>query len=251
MSSQPTATRPTSPILAIIGYTLRTCVPARRLLLVLPTLGAVLFGLLSRSSNDPSAVHSFTVNSGAGVHGLILPITCLVIGDAVVGAELRSGTFAFTWLTPVRFSTIVVGRWIGGFLISAMLLAPAVALGAIVAGAPSSVWPAVVAILAGSAAYIALFVAIGVTFKRPVVWSLVVILLIERLLGAVLTGIAQITPGWLAQGTLVGLNHVSGLRRIGIPHGWSAVGRLVIVTAVLLALAVRGVRRVKPASASD
>ena len=244
-----TATR--SPLAAIVRYTVRACVPAQRWLLLLPVAGALLFGLLSRLS-DEAAVTGFARVGGTALHTLILPITCLIIGDALLGAEVRSGVFAFTWLSPVRYATIVGGRWLGGCLIAAAVLAPAAAVSAVVAGAPSSAGPAAVAALAGAGAYLALFVAIGASFKRPVVWSLILVILLERLLGAALAGIAQLSPGWLAQAALVGLTGAEDdLRREGIPHGWAAVGRLVLVALVGLAIAAHRLRSLKPASSAD
>lgn len=240
-----------SPLAAIVRYTIRACVPAQRWLLLLPVAGALLFGLLSQLS-DEAAVTAFARVGGTALHTLVLPITCLIIGDALLGAEVRSGVFAFTWLSPVRYATIVGGRWLGGCLIAAAVLVPAAAASAIVAGAPSAAGPAAVAALAGAGAYLALFVAIGASFKRPVVWSLILVILVERLLGAALAGIAQLSPGWLAQGVLVGLTGAEGdLRREGIPHGWAAVGRLVLVALVGLAIAARRLRSLKPASSAD
>jgi ABC-type transport system involved in multi-copper enzyme maturation permease subunit len=236
---------------AIVGYTLRVCVPARRVLLLLPLAGAVLFGLLSRVSDEP-AVTAFAQVAGTAMHTLILPITCLVVGDALLGAEIRSGVFAFTWLSPVRYRTIVVGRWLGGCLIASAILVPGAVVAAVLAGAPSSAGPAAVAVVAGSAAYLALFLAIGATFKRPVVWSLALVIIIERLLGAALAGIAQLSPGWLAQAVLVGLTDASSdLQRNGVPHGWTAVVRLILVTVVGLVLATRRLGRLRPASSAD
>ena len=106
--------------------------------------------------------------------------------------------------------------------------------------------------MAGAGAYLALFLAIGASFRRPVVWSLVLVILVERLLGAALAGIAQLSPGWLAQSVLVGLtDSAADLQRNGIPSGWAAVGRLVLVAAVGLAIAARRLRSLKPASSAD
>lgn len=249
MSSRIHATR--SPLAAIVRYTLRTCVPARWELLLLPLAGAVLFGVLSQMSDEP-AVTAFAGVAGVAMHTLILPITCLVLGDAILGAEVRSGVFAFTWLSPVRYRTIVAGRWLGGCLVAAGILAPAAVAAAVLAGAPGSAAPAAVAAVTGAAAYLALFLAIGATFKRPVVWSLGLVILGERLLGAALTGIAQLSPGWLAQAALVGLSGASpDLERSGIPHGWAAVIRLAVVSLVALAVASRRLGHLKPASAAD
>ncbi|MDQ2825817.1 MAG: hypothetical protein M3Y04_02435, partial [Actinomycetota bacterium] len=120
----PSPPRARPPLVAIVGYTVRACLPARRYLLLPPFLGAVLFGFLSRTSDEP-AVTAFARVGGSAIHGLIVPITCLILGDAILGAEIRSGVFAFTWLSPVRYRTIILGRWVGGLLIAAVLLAPA------------------------------------------------------------------------------------------------------------------------------
>jgi ABC-2 type transport system permease protein len=240
-----------SPLAAIVRYTVRACVPAQRWLLLLPIVGALLFGLLSRLS-DEAAATAFARVGGTAMHTLVLPITCLIIGDALLGAEIRSGVFAFTWLSPVRYSTIVAGRWLGGCLIAAVTVVPAAAASAVVAGAPSSAAAAAVAAMAGAGAYLALFLAIATSFRRPVVWSLVFVILVERLLGAALAGIAQLSPGWLAQSTLVGLTtSVADLHRKGIPDSWAAVGRLAVVAAVGLAIATRRLRSLRPASSAD
>ncbi len=238
------------PLLALVEYTVRTCLPSRLELLLLPSAGALLFGLLSRLNDSPASVaHARVV--GLAMHGLVLPITALVVGDAVLGAELRSGTFSFTWLSPVRHSTIVLGRWLGGCVVAAALLLPAAVVGALAAGAPSAAPAAALAIGTGAAAYVALFIAIGATFQRAVVWSLVLVILIERLLGAALHSIAQLTPGWLAQNALTGLVDVPRLRIDGVPYGWSAVGRLAMVAAFGLGVAVLRMPRLRPASAAD
>ena len=249
--SEPVGEKVRSPLGAVVAYTMRACVPARRGVLLLPFVGAVLFGLLSRLS-DEAAVTAFARVGGTAIHTLVLPITCLVIGDALLGAEIRSGVFAFTWLSPVSYATIVVGRWLGGCLIAAVVLAPAAVVAAVLAGAPSSAGPALVAVVAGAAAYLAVFLAVGATFPRPVVWSLALVIIVERLLGAGLAGIAQLSPGWLAQAALVGLTGpAADLQREGVPSGWAAVGRLVVVAAAGLALASWRLRHLRPASASD
>ena len=140
-----------------------------------------------------------------GLFGLVLPLTCLVIGDAVLGADLRAGTFAFTWLSPVRFPTIVMGRWLGGWLVALVTLVPALVLATVVAGVPEGAGPMAIAAAAGSAAYIGLFVMLGAMARRSAVWALAVVFLGERLLGGVLSGIAQISPMWEAQQVYAGL----------------------------------------------
>ena len=99
--------------LTLTRYALRACLPTRRRLgLLLPALGAVLFGLLAHLVRGPTRLHGFAEVSTSGLFGIVLPIGSMVIGDAVLGAEVRSGTMHFTWLSPVPRWKIVVGRWL-------------------------------------------------------------------------------------------------------------------------------------------
>jgi hypothetical protein len=233
-------------------YALRICVPPKRAaLLALPCAGALLFGLLARTVNEPTPAGRFNTISGA-LFGLILPLACLVVGDAVLGAEIRTGTFGLTWLSPVRFSTIVLARWSAGWLVGAGALAPALALSAVIAGVPEAVAPIALAAVAGTAAYLALFVFIGATFRRAAWWSLAIVLLGERLLGGALSGIAQVSPQWLSTMVYAGLGpDAHGLERAGIPIGGAAVGRLALLTVVFLLFAVRRIRRFRISSVGE
>ena len=234
------------PFAALFAYTVRICVPPKRaLLLALPCAGALLFGLLAHAVDDPTPAGRFNTISGA-LFGLILPLACLVVGDAVLGAEVRNGTFGLTWLSPVPFSTIVLARWSAGWFVAAATLTPALALSAAIAGVPDAVGPMALASIAGTAAYIALFVFIGAAVRRAAWWSLGIVLLGERLLGAALAGIAQFSPQWLATMVYAGLVPDPGsLEREGMPTGGAAVGRLVVLTVVFVALAMWRIRRLR------
>jgi hypothetical protein len=236
----------------IVGYVPRACLPAkRRIVLALPCGAAVLFGLVSRVFDGEPAARFADVLS-VGLFGLCLPLGALVIGDAVLGAEVRSAVFGFTWLSPVPWWQIVVGRWLGGWAIAVATIVPAFALGAIVAGAPSAIAPLVFATSAGLAAHIALFVLIGCTTRRAAVWSLAIVLLVERLLGAVLTGIAQLSPTWMARAVYADLGPLADdLHRSGIPEGAGAIVRLVLLTAAFLAVATWRIGKLQLTGARD
>jgi hypothetical protein len=245
--------RPRPPLVAIVTYTLRSCIPPRRWAALLAACtGAVLFGLLAHAIQR-RAEWAFAVVSAEGILGLAVPIGALVVGDAILGAEVRGGIFHFTWLTPTPAWQIVVGRWIGGSIVAVATIAPAVALAAIVADAPSLIGPIVLAASVEVVTYLAVFIAIGCLTRRTAVWSLAFVFLVERLLGAALTGIAQLSPTWESRGILIGLIDVVPVRieRDGIPHGWFAVGRLAIVTAAVLSIAVWRLRHLRLAGAAD
>jgi ABC-type transport system involved in multi-copper enzyme maturation permease subunit len=220
--------------------------------LLVPCAGALLFGLLSHAIHDPRQ-HAFALVAVDGIFGLVVPIAALVVGDSVLGAEVRAGTFHFTWLTPVRSWQIVVGRWLGGSSVALVTIAPAAALAALIAGTPKSAVPAFVATAVGSVAYIAIFIAIGSMTRRTAVWSLAFVFFFERLLGSALTGIAQLSPTWESRAIFVGYitDVPHQVMRKGIPYGGDAIVRLLIVTAVALAIATWRMGHMRLSGATD
>jgi ABC-type transport system involved in multi-copper enzyme maturation permease subunit len=237
----------------IVLYTLRSCIgPKRWLGCLLPCAGALLFGLLAHTIDQPSS-DAFAHVAADGIFTLVVPIASLVIGDAVLGAEVRSGVFHFTWLTPVPLTYIIVGRWVGGAVVGLLTVVPACALAAVVAGDPAAAGPIAVAAFAGTAAYVAVFIAIGCIAKRAAVWSLAFVFLVERLLGAVLSGIAQWSPTWEARAVFVGLvgDAPTSLVRKGIPSGGGAIVRLALITVIALGIARWRLSRLRLSGASD
>jgi ABC-type transport system involved in multi-copper enzyme maturation permease subunit len=248
------ASRPGAPraLGSLIRYTLRSCLPARRWVgAAVPAGTAVLFGLIATTLPD-AADAAFVGVAANALFLLVLPITCLVIGDAVLGAEVRSGTFAFTWLSPVPTWQIALGRWLGGTAAAALTLSVAFALAAVAAGAPELAGATAMAGAFGAVAYIAVFIAIGCITKRAAVWSLAFVFLFERLLGQALSGIAQVSPSWVARAAFVGLSDVrADLERSGVPHGSSALIRLAVIALVALLLANWRLRTLRLTGSSD
>ena len=153
----------------------------------------------------------------------------------------------------MRFWRIVLGRWLGGSFVALVTIAPAAALAAVIAGASSTAGAAYLAAAVGSVSYVALFIAIGCVTRRTAVWSLAVVFLVERLLGAALTGIAQLSPTWESRAIFVGYldDPPDRLIRDGIPQGGGAVVRLIIVTVVALAVAKWRMGHMRLSGAAD
>jgi hypothetical protein len=253
MSAVTVATRPRSRFFAILLFTFRSCFPRRRRLAVLlPCAGALLFGLLAHAVHAP-AERAFAQVAADGIFGLVVPIAALVIGDSVLGAEMRAGTFHFTWLSPAPTWQIVLGRFTAGAIVSLVTIAPAAALAAVVAGTPGSAGVAFAAAAVGSIAYVAVFIAIATLTRRTAVWSLAFVFLVERLLGTALTGIAQLSPTWESRAMFLGLldDVPHRIVRTGIPQGGAAVVRLAIVSTVALLVAIWRMRHMRMVGASD
>ena len=101
-------------------------------------------------------------------------------------------------------------------------------------------------------AYIAVFIAIGCIAKRAAVWSLAFVFLVERLLGGALSGIAQLSPSWVARAAFLGLTDGrEDFMRDGIPQGTAALVRLVLITVVALALAANRLRHLRLTGSAD
>jgi hypothetical protein len=237
----------------IVAYTLRSCIgPKRWVGCLLPCAGALLFGLLVHAMPE-AADESFARVAADGIFALVIPIASLVIGDAVLGAEVRSGVFHFTWLTPTSLTSIVVGRWIGGTIVALVTIVPACALAALIAGVPESASAAVTASAFGATAYIAVFVAIGCVARRAAVWSLAFVFLVERLLGTALTGIAQWSPTWESRAVFIDFapGAPQSIVREGIPAGGGAIVRLLVITAIALVIARWRLSRLRITGAAD
>ena len=247
-----TARRRRPAMVALVVYTLQACLPGKRWIgALVPASAAILFGFIA-STIDDTAARAFADVAADSLFGLVMPVTCLVIGDAVLGSEVRSGTFTFTWMSPVPTWQITLARWLGGSLASAGVLAIAFALAAVVAGDSGSAGAIALAAVFGAQAYVAVFLAIGCITKRAAVWSLAFVFIVERLLGANLSGIAQLTPSWVARSAFVGLTDAQeSLVREGIPHGTGALIRLCFISAVALILTSTKLRSLKLTGSSD
>jgi ABC-2 type transport system permease protein len=237
---------------ALVDYALKAGVPARRrIALLLPCAAAVLFGAISRGLGG-DASHHFGRVAAFGLFAVVLPVTALVVADAVLGAEIRRGAFTFTWMSPVAPWRIVLARWLGGTVFAAGSIALSFAVAALVAGTPDSAGPVALAGAAGAAAYVGVFMAIGTVAQRAAVWSLAFVFLVERLLGVALTAVAQLSPAWEARMAFVGMAEVSpGLHRGGLPEGWAAIVRLGVLTAVALAIATWRLPKSRMAGSTD
>lgn len=238
---------------AIVVYTLRSCMGPRRVLgCLVPCVGALLLGLLARAINEAPGA-AFARVAAEGIFALVVPITALVIGDAVLGAEVRSGVFHFTWLSPAPLAEIVIGRWIGGSIVALATVVPASAFAAYIAGDPSAAWPVAVAALVGAVAYVAAFIAFGCIARRAAVWSLAAVFFVERLLGSALTAVAQWSPMWESRAIFLDFSKdaPSYLVRVGIPAGVGAIVRMGTLTAIALFVAQWRLRRLHISGATD
>jgi ABC-2 type transport system permease protein len=173
----------------ITRITARGLFGRRRFLLLLP-LPLLMIGLAWLSDGLGARPDEWVpvVVLGLGLN-VVLPIVALVVGTGVLGSEIDDGTLVHVLAKPLPRREIILSKFVVAVGVTAVtvgvpmfiigLLAGSVRLGlALVAGAAL-----------GALAYSALFIALSLLTRKPVLIGLLYVLVWEGLLGNLLSGI--------------------------------------------------------------
>ncbi|MGY0233801.1 ABC transporter permease [Longispora urticae] len=174
--------------LTICALTLRALFGRRRFLLLLPA-PLILMGLtwlaVSLGASDQDLVTAVVVGLGMTA---VVPLMSLIIGASVLGSEIDDGTVIHILTKPIPRWRIILSKLVVASGVSALVTAvPMFVVGAVIDG------PRLGAGLAGGAAigatvYSALFLALSVVSRRPVLLGLVYVLVWEGLLTNLVSG---------------------------------------------------------------
>ncbi|MGN9891280.1 ABC transporter permease subunit [Micromonospora sp. L31] len=160
----------------------------RRFLILLP-LPLLLLGLamLCRSLGVEPGDWGPPVLVGLGL-AVVLPVVALIVGTGVLGAEIDDGTVVHILTKPLPRWQIVLPK----LAVAAVVSATTVAVPLFVAGVLADSVRLGLALAAASAlgalAYSALFLALSLLTRRPVLLGLVYVLIWEGLLGNFVSG---------------------------------------------------------------
>lgn len=172
----------------IAWITARGLFGRRRFLLLLPLpLLVVGLAVLSRSLGVDPEEWGPPVLVGLGL-AVVLPLLALIVGGGVLGAEIDDGTVVHILAKPLPRTEIVLSKLAVAVGVTAATVGLPMYLVGVLADSIRLGLGLAVASLLGALAYCALFLALSLVTRRPVLLGLVYVLIWEGLLGNVITG---------------------------------------------------------------
>src|SRR6266436_8296720 len=168
----------------VAWITLRATLSRKRaLLFALPAMILILLTVALRASHPPMRLWPSHVLGTFGF-SVLIPLTALIIGTSVLGAEIDDGSVVHLLATPVPRSTVILTKFaVGTGLTMIFAAVPELLAGLIATGGATRLAIGLFAgALAGSVIYNALFVMISVLTTRAIAVGLLYLLVWESLL---------------------------------------------------------------------
>jgi len=224
----------------VASITLRAVFGRKRaLLFALPPLILILITLVLKAARPTGAPWPGRILGDFGF-SVILPLTALIIGTSVLGAEIDDGSIVHLLATPVRRSSVIVTKFcVGAALTMALVAVPELVAGLIATGGPSKLAAGLfVGALVGSVIYNAVFVMLSVLTTRAIAVGLLYVLIWEVVLGNFVSGARLLSVEQYSLGVANSIAHYSAL------HAGLTLGTAVIMGAIVtVAALVYGTRR--------
>jgi len=223
----------------VASITLRATMGRKRAFLFgLPALILVLVTVLLKIAHPAASDWPSTILGDFGFT-VVLPLTALIIGTSVLGAEIDDGSVVHLLATPVRRSTVILSKFAVGAALTMVFVAVPELVAAVIAtgGVTRLAGGLFVGALAGSVIYNAVFVMISVLTTRAIAVGLLYLLVWESLLGNFVSGARILSVGQYSLGIANSIAADSNLNaHLGVVTAVIMGG---IVTAATLALAIR------------
>jgi ABC-2 type transport system permease protein len=223
----------------VASITLRAALGRRRALLyVVPAVVLIAITAALKAAKPPDA------NWPGGILGelgmtVMLPVTALVIGTSVLGAEIDEGSIVHLLATPVRRSAVIGSKFVVATLLTMLFAAVPEFLAGLIAHGGTGKLPLglLIGALCGSAIYSAIFVMLSAVTTRAIILGLAYVLIWEALLGAYAGGTHLLSAAQYSLGIANAIAHYNSLNAsLSLT---TSVVMAIIVTVVTLALAIR------------
>jgi ABC-2 type transport system permease protein len=220
----------------IMRITLRATLSRRRaLLLALPAILLIGISALLRATAASSPVWPPEILGQVGFT-VVLPLTALIIGTSVLGAEIEDGSIVHLLATPVRRSTVILSKYLVATALTIAFAAIAEYLAAAIATSPGSKLS--IGLLAGAVAgsffYNALFMFFSAAFRpgRALAFGLIYVVLWEGLLSNLVPGVALLSMGHYGRAIANAIAADSAL------HAYLSTGTAIGMGVALAALSI-------------
>lgn len=177
----------------IAMITARGLLGRRRSLLLIP-LPLILIGLaaVARATGTSPRDWSASVLIGLGL-ATVLPLVSLIVGTAVLGSEIDDGTVVHLLAKPLPRRQIVLTKLAVAAAVSAATASAAMFVAGLFAGSVRLAAGLAVGTALAAVAYSALFLALSLVSRRPVLIGLGYVLIWEGILGNLLSGTASLS----------------------------------------------------------
>jgi len=223
----------------IAAITLRATLGRKRaLLFAIPPLVLILVTVALKLAHPERA--SWPVDI-LGVFGfsVVLPLTALIIGTSVLGAEIDDGSIVHLLATPVSRPLVVAVKYAVAAVLTMVFAAIPELLAGLVAtgGATRLALGLFAGALAGSVMYNAVFVMLSVLTTRAIAVGLLYTLIWEGVLANLVPGARLLSVGQYSLGIANSIAREPGLNAaLGLP---TAVVMGLLATAAALVIAAR------------
>jgi len=237
----------------VAWITLRATLSRKRaLLFALPAVILILFTVALKASRPPMRPWPSHVLGTFGF-SVLLPLTALIIGTSVLGAEIDDGSIIHLLATPVRRSSVVLTKFAVATGLTMLFAAVPELIAALIAGGGSASSPAgeaaglvsistsklaiglFVGALACSVIYNAVFVMVSVATTRAIAVGLLYVLVWEVLLANFVSGVRLLSVSHYGLGIANGFVNDADLQAgLNVPTS-IAMGAIVTVLALALA----------------
>jgi ABC-2 type transport system permease protein len=231
----------------------------RALLFAIPAVILIVVTVALKAGRPPSRPWPSHVLGTFGF-SVLLPLTALIIGSSVLGAEIDDGSIVHLLATPVRRSSVIITKFVVATALTIVfaavpeLIAALISGGGItqptVTGTPGGPVFAVgtvvnstdfavglfVGALAGAVIYNAIFVMVSAATTRAIAVGLLYVLIWEALLSNFVSGARLLSVSHYSLGIANGIAHDSSLNA-GLTVPVSIImGAIVTVLALVVAV---------------
>jgi ABC-2 type transport system permease protein len=236
---------PLNPTVAVV--TLRATLGRRRALLfaIAPVI-LIVVTLVLRAGRPPGTLWPERVLGDFGF-SVLLPLTALVIGTSVLGAEIDDGSIIHLLATPVRRRDVIATKFVVASVLTMLFTAvPELIAGLIAPSGAKLAFALFAGALVGSVIYSAVFVMVSTVTARAIAVGLLYVLIWEALLANFVGGARILSVGHYALGVANAIAPDQALNA-GLSLATSlvmaivvAAGALVLATRRLTSFAITG-----------